>query len=89
MVTSTPMWEPVPDEETTQEQLHLSSWASALRSQGQATMIDSLEDQLYSQAPDALQQAGIQPSPERIEAWVRHQLEQARHRRSDPGTKPT
>lgn len=88
-ITTTPMWEPVRgDEETTPEEPHLSSWLRALRAQGEATMIDSQEEQLYSQAPDALQQAGIQPSPERIEAWVIQQL-QADRNRSDPDTKAT
>lgn len=88
LVTTTPMWEPVPEDETTPEEPHLSSWMRALHAQGEATMMDSREEQLYSQAPDALQQAGIQPSAERIEAWVIQKLGARRHR-SDPDTKAT
>lgn len=87
-VTTTPMWEMVPEDETTPEEPHLRAWTGALAAQGEATMTDSWEDQLYSQAPDALRQAGIQPSAERIEAWVCAQLRAERHR-SAPDTKAT
>lgn len=77
-----PTWAPAspdPDlEEATREDPSLASWMTSLAEQGRATMDDSLEERLYSQAPDALRQAGIEPAPEAIEAWVTAQLRRAR-----------
>lgn len=72
-VTATPNWDPVAPDADLDEAMEdpaLASWLGPLASQGQATMDDNLEEQLYSQAPDALRQSGIDPTPEAIEAWV-------------------
>ena len=79
---SAPTWPPVPPnpdlDEATTEDPSLGSWVTALASQGQTAMDDNLEEQLYSQAPDALRQAGLDPTPEAIESWVTARLRRAR-----------
>lgn len=82
LVTATPLWEPIetdpdPDPdlaEATQDDPSLAAWMEALASLSVATMSDNLEEQLYSQAPDALTRQGIAPSPEAIEDWVSRHL---------------
>lgn len=80
--TATPAWDPVkPDldlDEATTEDPSLASWMESLASQGQAAIEDNNEEQLYSQAPDALRQSGIDPTPDAIEAWVTEQVRRAR-----------
>ena len=75
---NSPVWAPAkpdPDlDEASTEDPALRSWMSALASQGQATMDDNIEDQLYSQAPDILRRTGIDPTDEAIEAWVTEQM---------------
>ena len=79
--TATPIWEPAETDrdlaEATQNDPNLARWVEAIASSAEATMTDSAEEQLYSQAPDALTQQGIEPTPETIEDWVTRQL---RHR---------
>lgn len=79
---SAPTWAQGPPdadlEVATEEDPSLGSWITSLASQGRATMDDNLEEQLYSQAPDALRQAGLDPTPETIETWVTGQLRRAR-----------
>ena len=79
---SAPIWAPAtpdPDlEDATTDTPSLAPWIRALSSQGQTAMDDNLEEQLYSQAPDALRRAGLDPTPEAIENWVTAQLRRAR-----------
>ena len=79
---SAPTWAPVhPDsdlEEASTENPSLASWIASLASQGQAAMDDNLEELLYSQAPDALRQAGTAPTAEAIETWVAEQAHRLR-----------
>lgn len=76
--TGTPIWEAAEADrdlaEATQNDPNLAGWMKALASSSEATMMDSAEEQLYSQAPDALTQRGIEPTPEAIEDWVTRQL---------------
>lgn len=75
---ATPVWEPThPDDnllDAARVDPKLASWIGSLQAQGEATMADNREEQLYSQAPDALRQAGIDPTAETIEAWVTEQI---------------
>ncbi len=81
-VTAAPNWEPVqpdPDlDEAATENPSLASWIDSLASQARAAMGDNLEEQLYSQAPDALRRSGIDPTAEAIEIWVTEQMRRAR-----------
>ena len=76
--TATPIWVPAERDrdlaEATQNDPNLADWMEALASSSEATMTDSAEEQLYSQAPDALTQQGIEPTPEAIDDWVTRQL---------------
>lgn len=76
-VTDTPMWEPTPDDpdlrQAAEENPSVAGWIEALASLGKATANDNLEEQLYDQAPDALRQLGIEPTPTAIDDWVRSQ----------------
>jgi len=80
-MASAPTWAPVhpdPDlEEAATEDPSLAPWIASLASQGQAAMDDNLEELLYSQAPDALRQAGIDPTVDAIETWVAEQVRRA------------
>lgn len=80
--TAKPTWNPVkpdPDlDEAATEDPSLASWMGSLASQGQAAMDDNREEQLYGQAPDALRQSGIDPTPEAIDAWVTEQVRRPR-----------
>lgn len=80
--TSAPTWTPVnpdPDlEEALTENSSLASWIASLASEGQAALDDNLEELLYSQAPDALRQAGMDPTADAIETWVAEQARRAR-----------
>lgn len=79
---SAPTWTPAPPdpdlEEATRDAPSLAPWIAALSSEGQTAMDDNLEEQLYNQAPDAIRQAGLDPTPEAIENWVTAQLRRAR-----------
>lgn len=83
LITSSRMWEtpPSPDLPGADQPLP-QSWSAALRSQGAATMRDHREEQLMSQAPDALRQMGIDPTIEQIETWVVDQLRTEQERSS-------
>lgn len=78
LVSTSPAWEPArPDDDlldASREDPALASWIDSLAAQAGATMADNLEEQLYSQAPDALRQAGIDPTAETVEAWVTEQI---------------
>lgn len=74
MTTSTPTWQPeTTDDDLTaaaREHPTVGAWLNALASLGEATIVESNDQQLYAQAPDALRQQSIYPTPEAIERWV-------------------
>lgn len=75
--TATPMWPTDPLDrdliEATNDSPTVEAWFEALASLGEATLQDNLDDHFYRQAPDALRQRSIDPTPETIEDWVREQ----------------
>lgn len=77
--TGTSMWSPAqpdPDlEDAAENDPATASWLTALDSQSRATMRDHQEELLYSQAPDALRQAGIEPTETAVGDWVQERLE--------------
>ena len=75
--TATPPWSPVPDRSTEEIDDALEPWLRSLRSLSAATVLDNIEEQLYSQAQQALIDRNEEPTPEAIEAWVESML--ARH----------
>ena len=68
------MWETPRDDpdlnEAAQENPSVATWVGALTSLGETTLTDSRNEMLYSQAPDALRQQSIEPTPDAIEDWV-------------------
>ncbi len=69
--TATPPWSPVTNDLTTEETDDaLEPWLRSLRLQSAATVLDNLEEQLYSQAQQALIDRNEEPTPDAIEAWV-------------------
>jgi hypothetical protein len=72
--TRTPMWETSPADPDLSRAAHdhptVATWLDALAGLGETALTDNREEQLYSQAPDALRQRSIEPSPEAVEAWV-------------------
>lgn len=74
--TATPPWSPVTNDLTTEETDDaLEPWLRNLRLQSAATVMDNLEEQLYSQAQQALIDRNEEPTPDAIEAWVTSAME--------------
>lgn len=77
LTTGFPMWETDtadPDlDRAAHENPTVATWLHTLASLGETTMVENRDDLLYSQAPDALRQQSVEPTPEAIEAWVRAQ----------------
>lgn len=73
--TGTPMWEPAPVDPDLSRAAHenptVDIWLDTLAGLGETTLAESRDDLLYSQAPDALRQQSIEPTPDAVDAWVR------------------
>lgn len=74
-IAGAPMWDPVmPDQDlvdASNETSSVAAWLNALADLGESTMRDHEIELLYSQAPDALRQMGLEPTPTAIDTWVR------------------
>lgn len=74
--TGNPMWETAPDpdlDRAARDHPTVNAWLDALARLGETTLADNRDEHLYNQAPDALRQQSIEPTPEAIDDWVQVQ----------------